>query len=98
MTYKEIVRDIKNHIVSCAGAYWRWYVGISQDARSRLFSGHGVDRDRDAWIYRCASSSQVARNVEDYFVNECGTDGGSGGGDATTDMVYAYKKSSRTTP
>jgi hypothetical protein len=95
---QEIINDIKNHIGQDGGAYRAWYVGIARDARDRLFNGHGVHQRADAWIYRQASSSDAARDVEDYLVNTLGTDGGPGGGDSSTDMVYAYKKSPRTNP
>ena len=52
----------------------------------------------DWWIYRQASSSEVAREIESYFVDTLGTDGAPGGGDETTDMVYAYKKAAHTNP
>ena len=80
------------------GEYSAWYVGISKDAKDRLFNDHSVREKKDNWIYRSASSSQTAREVEDYFVNTLGTDGGTGGGDETSDMVYAYKKAKHTNP
>jgi len=94
----EIINDIKEHIEKGGGGYRAWYVGISNDARDRLFNGHSVREKGDRWIYRQASSSQVAREIEVYFVNILGTDGDTGGGDETTDMVYAYKKSAHTNP
>lgn len=95
---EEIIDDIKRFIGAHGGGYPAWYVGVSADARSRLFTGHNVDEKDDCWIYRTASSSQVAREIEDYFIDVLGTDGASGGGDETTDKVYAYKKSARTNP
>jgi hypothetical protein len=95
---QEIINDIKKHIQDGGGGYSAWYVGIASDARDRLFNNHGVSEKDDWWIYRQASSSQVAREIEVYFVNILGTDGGAGGGDETTDTVYAYKKSSHTNP
>jgi hypothetical protein len=78
------------------GSYRAWYVGISKDARERLFNGHRVRENWDPWIYIPATSSQAARDVEDYLVNNLGTDGGLGGGDHTADVVYAYKKAAHT--
>lgn len=95
---QEIINDIKGHIQKGGGGYGAWYVGISKDARDRLFSDHKVKEKGDWWIYRQASSSKVAREIEDHFVNSLGTDGGTGGGDLTADIVYAYKKASRTDP
>ena len=95
---QEIINDISAHIQKSGGGYRAWYVGISKNARDRLFSSHKVREENDWWIYRQAGSSQVAREIENYFVNSLGTDGGTGGGDVTADEVYAYKKASHTDP
>jgi len=94
----EIINDIKVHIKRCGGNYSNWYVGISKNARERLFVYHKVSEKKDAWIFRKTGSSDIARDVEDYFINTFGTDGETGGGDDTSDMVYAYKKSAHTNP
>lgn len=94
---EEIIREINDHIKKKGSGYSSWYVGISKDARDRL-NQHGVP-EKDAWfIYRQAASSSIAREIEDYFVNTLGTDGGPGGGDETADMVYAYSKTANTNP
>lgn len=95
---EEIRAEIKGHIDRKGGPYSSWYVGIAEDARDRLFDGHGVDDKNDLWIFDTASSADAARRIEDYFVNELGTDGGTGGGGKDTDKVYAYKKKSHTSP
>lgn len=95
---QEIISDIEGFMQKRDGGYSAWYVGISKDARDRLFEGHNVSEKGDWWIYRQASSSQVAREIEDYFVNTLGTDGAVGGGDEAADMVYAYKKAAHTDP
>jgi len=92
---QEIISDIEGHIQKGGGGYNAWYVGISEDAEDRLFNEHKV---KEWYIYRQASSSQVAREIENYFVNVRDTDGGTGGGDENTDMVYAYKKTAYTNP
>lgn len=95
---EEIINDIKAQIKKSDSAYSSWYTGISKDARDRLFNGHKVKEKGAWWIYRQASSTQIAREIENYFVNTLGTDGGPGGGDEDADMVYAYKKKSYTDP
>jgi len=95
---QEIISEIEAYMQNGGGSLRAWYVGISNDARTRLFNGHRVRENGDWWIYSKASSSQVAREVEDYFVNTLGTDGGIGGGDQTSDVVYAYKKAAHTNP
>ena len=95
---EEIKSDIEAYVLKGGGSYSAWYVGISKDARDRLFNGHGVHEKGDWWIYSQAQSSAAARNVEVYFVNTLNTDGAPGGGDKDADYVYAYKKAAHTTP
>ena len=95
---QEIIDDIQEYMEKGGGDGSAWYVGISKDARDRLFNGHKVKEEDDWWLYRTASSSQVAREIEDYFVDALDTDGAPGGGDETTDTVYAYKKAAHTDP
>ena len=94
----QIAGEIKEYIDKGIIAYANWYVGITNNAERRLFTDHGVRREDDQWIYRPAASSVDARAVESYFVNKLGTDGGTGGGDATANIVYAYRKSAHTRP
>jgi hypothetical protein len=95
---QEIIDDIKSHMQKRRGDYSDWYVGISKAAKDRLLNGHSVKENKDVWIYRKASSSKTAREIEDYFVNTLDTDGDTGGGDDTSNMVYAYKKAKHTKP
>ena len=95
---EQIVADIKGHIAKDGTAYRNWYVGITKDVEKRLFNDHGVKKKGDWWIHREAYSSEAARDVEEYFVNTCGTDGGGGGGNDDSTFVYAYKKNSHTAP
>ena len=97
-TKQEIMDDIKTHMQKRGGEHSGWYVGVSKNAKNRLFDDHSVKEKKDVWIYRKADSSQTAREIEDYFVNDLKTDGGTGGGDKTSDMVYAYKKAKHTEP
>jgi len=93
-----IISDIKNYMTKWGGSYSEWYVGIATKPRQRLFDDHKVNEKTDAWIHREAESADIARSIEDYFVNTLGTDGGTGGGDDSTRFVYAYKKKSHTDP
>ena len=74
-----------------------WYVGIASNIRQRLFSDHSVSEQFDAWSYMQAANSEPARSVENAY-HVAGCDGGPGGGDHTTTIVYAYLKSNRTNP
>jgi hypothetical protein len=89
-TKQEIIDDIMNYILENDPNDDDWYVGITKDIEERLFSFHNVKKDGGAWIYRKASSSKIAREIESHFL-ELGADGGTGGGDDDSDIVYAYK-------
>ena len=62
-------------------------MGIAASPRDRLFNDHNVREKGDAWIFREATSSAVAREVESYFIDVKGTRGGAGGGDASSRSV-----------
>lgn len=88
----EIIADVTNYVRDCGGEYSDWYAGIAATPQDRLFNDHGVQEKGDSWIYRECSGSETARGIEEYFLDR-GMDGGTGGGDATTKYVYAYRKS-----
>jgi hypothetical protein len=90
-----VISDIKSHVANNGSSYSQWYVGIATDPRQRLFNDHAVRERGNAWIYRRCAVSNVARAVEKYFLAQ-GMRGGSGGGDSSSDYVYAYKIASHT--
>jgi len=92
---QEIINDIANHFKGIA--YKNCYVDITSEVDSRLFGDHKVSRENGHLIYRTASSHLVAHEVEKHFL-DAGMDGGSEGGDETSQIVYAYKKTSSTNP
>ena len=92
---EEIIRDIADYFKGIP--YKDCYIGITSDAERRLFVEHNVSREKGYWIYRTASSHKVAREIEQHFI-ERGMDGGTGGGDEDSRIVYAYKKTSHTNP
>ncbi len=91
-----VANDIVGYIRRTNTPRTEWYVGIAEDAQSRLFEGHGVNKDVDYWIYRECFSADAARRVERYFITNYQTDGGSGGGSDASRFVYAYKKERHT--
>ena len=92
---EEVVKTkIKEYIDRSPYPYANWYVGVASDPESRLFNDHKVGKYW--WIYKECLSSDAARRVEDYFLNNLGTDGGPGGGDENSTFVYAYHKTSET--
>jgi hypothetical protein len=92
---QEIINNISNHFKGIA--YKNSYVGVTSDANSRLFGDHNVSKDNGHWIYRSAFSDSVAREIEKHLL-DAGMDGAPGGGDETSKIVYAYKKTSYTNP
>lgn len=83
------IMDYMNKHCPNGTPYSKLYIGIAKDAKDRLFNGHGVDKDKDPWIYDTASSAAVAREIEKHFLDK-GFDGGPGGGDDETKMVYCF--------
>ena len=92
---QEIIDDITNHFKS--KAYKDCYAGITSNVEDRLFGDHNVSKENGHWIYRSASSDSVAREIEQHFLDK-GMDGGSGGGDEDSKIVYAYKKTTTSKP
>ena len=87
---QEIINAFNTYMGAPSARYSEWYVGVAADPRDRLFNGHAVNEQTDAWIYDTCASSGEARELELYFIGQ-GTRGGPGGGDAATRSVYAYK-------
>jgi len=97
-TGKQIVARVKSHIRRRGGKYNAWFVGVSPDARARLFTKHSVRKKGDCWILVHAESAQVAQKVKRYLVKKLGLAGASEVADMAADFVYAYKKSANTQP
>ena len=88
---EDIIKEITAHLAARGIRNWdEVYVGIADDVEKRLFTDHRVEKDGGIWIYRQANSSDCAREVEKYFLEQ-GTKGGPGGGSDETNYVYAYK-------
>jgi hypothetical protein len=92
----QVQEEIKAHINEEGSGYSNWYVGITADPEKRLFQDHDVPREDHWWIYRKTASEDIAREVEEYFIDVLGTAGGGGGGDGNSVYVYAYKRTSIT--
>jgi hypothetical protein len=94
-TAQQIITDLNAYMQQHGGPNSAWYVRIAADVRERLFVDHNVSEQGGVWIYRQATSSTVARSVEKAYL-DAGCDGGPGGGDDSTDYVYAYRKTTIT--
>jgi hypothetical protein len=93
MRKDEIVADIEAQIRKAGSDYHAWRVGIAKDPRGELFIRHEVGDLDDGWICREAYTPDGARAVEDYFVNQCGTEVDPTEADIDGRIVYAYKNS-----
>ena len=95
---QEIIDNIKKYILENRGDYNLWYIGVSSDARNSLFKEHKVKEKGDRWIYKTAITSEIAREVEKYFLIVLGTEGIIGSGEETARMIFAYRKAMHTDP
>ena len=71
------------------------YIGITNDVDRRLFGFHRVPRRDYWWIYLPADDAETARKVEKHFI-EAGMQGGVGGGNNNSEIVYCYETSKET--
>lgn len=90
-TKQQIFDFIIGHIRNNGADYSNWYVGIAEDARQRLFTDHNVSEELGFWAFIPASSSEDARIVEKYIIDNYKTKGDTGGGSDKTKYVYTYK-------
>ncbi len=94
----QIINEIRAYVDACGGDYHRWWVGISEQPKARLFGDHRVRESGDRWIFRTARDSNSARAIEKFLIEKLGTDGGPGGGNDLCTAIYAFKKNPHTDP
>jgi len=87
---QNVIAEIGAYVANCGGSYLDWYCGIAAQPRERLFTGHAVREQGDAWIYRSCTDSETARAIERFFLAR-GMKGGPGGGDDDSACIYAYR-------
>ncbi len=95
MPKDEIIADIQAQIRKAGGDYGAWCVGTAKDSHGTLFTRHETEDLHDGWIYREAFTPGVARDVQEYFVTQCGTDAATSGEEEAGRVVYAYRKTPR---
>ena len=96
MTFEEIIKTIDAYRREHGRDYARkLYVGITNDVDRRLFGFHMVPRENHWWIYCPAKDAQTAREVEKFYL-EKGMQGGVGGGNNNSKIVYCYEVSEDT--
>lgn len=96
MTFDEIIKEIEAYKREYNKKNTkRLYVGITNDVNRRLFGFHRVPRMNHWWIYCPADNVQIARNVEKHYLKK-GLEGGDGGGNSESNIVYCYEISNET--
>ena len=95
-SYEQIIKDINEHLQKSGRSYYSdFYIGISNDARNRLFKEHHV-KENSWWIYRTATDPQVACEVKEHYL-KLGMRGYNSNDNNTADIVYCYTVSPTTT-
>ena len=85
----DIINEITTHILSYGGVYSRWYCGITDDSRKRLFTDHKVSENQGIYIARKAQDKAAAEMIVKYFLDK-GCQGTTEEGNASSRMVYAF--------
>lgn len=93
-----ILSEIVAHIQKEGGPFSTWYSGITSDINSRVHGDHNVPEKNHWYITRPTESNEVARKIERTLIDQYGTDGGPGGGDESSTIIYSYKKTAITDP
>lgn len=73
----------------------RLYIGITNNIDRRLFGFHKVPKENYWWICLPADDAGTARKIERYYL-EKGMQGGTGGGNNNSKIVYCYEISKKT--
>jgi len=81
MTEQEIKAEIEIHI---KGRYSAWTIGITDDPDRRRTE----HENPKCWHHWCATTEEVARRIESYFIKK-GCKGDVGGGD-NPNYVYIF--------
>ncbi len=96
---QQIKFDILAYVKEFNSDFTGWYVGITEDPQKMLFETHGLDRDKDIWLYKQAVSFAACRTVQRFYIENRKMDGHlAQNGSVDTDCVYLYHKSERSTP
>jgi hypothetical protein len=91
-----VISELYAFMKSKGGSPDEWYIGITSIIVSRLWAEHNVDIGANNHKSFLMNSSEEARKVEKYFIDQLKVDGGSGGGDSNAIWVYLYKKTPAT--
>lgn len=93
----DLLDKLDEYLEQYAEDVTEWYVGITENPMQRLYDQHGVSQDYGRKKYLKSYSTDIAREVEQRFL-DIGLQGGDGGGDQDAKYVYIYKMTPYTTP
>ncbi len=88
---ERIVSDIVSYIQQSGAEFSSWYVGIAADARSTLFTEHGVDEGGGEWIFENAMTESCAKRIGQQLIESYKLKGAVGTTAYSTTSVYVYK-------
>lgn len=99
LSVQQIKFEMFSYIKEFDSDFSAWYVGIASDPKAKMKDQHGVDLDKDIWLYKQALSFTACKTIQRYFIENLKTNGELvASGNEDMDCVYLYKKSERTTP
>ncbi len=95
---EQILAAFNAYMTQCGVPNSRWYAGIANDHRRRLFVEHNVSQENGMWAYNRAVNREEARDCVLSLTN-AGCDGNPDGADDKAPVyVYLYVKTPRTDP
>lgn len=80
----ELLAYVRMHLAK------RWYIGITDNPKRRLFVEHGVNKSCDYWGYWQTANDDDARWVEQEAFKKVLAKGNPGGRDEKATWVYIY--------
>ncbi len=92
------IGELLDFMKSRGGTPRMWYVGITKDINHRLYVEHNVEMNSTDNISKRVESVEIAREIENFFLENVGVDGAPGGSDEEAVWVYLYQKAANTNP
>lgn len=95
--YYEVIDSIHGFILKNSYTYFDWYIGLTDNAEKTLFEEHKLNLGTDMWIYEEVPSNSDGCRIREYFLN-MGCAGGLLRKEKKMRYIYAYRRSSKTSP
>ena len=88
MKEDEIKKEIEYALEESNTEYSHWTIGITDDPERRRKEHRSDGKDTGSWTVWEADTEDIARSVEEYFIDK-GMNG-AGGGQGTPNFVYIF--------